>query len=425
MDKQQMDAAASEVSPSRRQFIRDSGVLAASSAIAAAGPTVSRAAQTTQVDVPEKKELRVGFIPLTDCAPVVIAATEGFDRKYGIKITPVKETSWAAVRDKLITGQLDAAHSLYGLIYGLQMGIGGLRRDMAVLMTLNRNGQGITLSSQLRARGAIDGTALKSLVARREREYVFAQTFPTGNHAMWLYYWLGAHGIDPLRDVKTITVPPQKMAESLRSGRIDGCCVGEPWNAYAIRDGAGFTVATSQQVWPDHPEKVLGATADFVERNPNSARAMVMAVLDAARFIDIDANRADVARTIADSAFVDADIEVIENRFRGIYDDGRGNTWKDPRAVTFFGEGEVTFPWLSDGMWFLTQHRRWGMLKADPDFVGIARKVNRIDLYSQAAAQLGVALPTDPMRTSVLMDGAVWDGCEPSRYSGSFHIRAA
>ena len=411
--------------PSRRQFIRGSGVLTASSVVAGMASGAGQSAWAAGSDAPEKKELRVGFMPLTDCASVVIAATEGFDRKHGIKITPVKETSWAAIRDKLITGELDAAHVLYGLVYGVQMGIGGIRRDMAVLMTLNRNGQGITLSRQLHEQGVADGETLKSLIGRKDREYTFAQTFPTGTHAMWLNYWLAAHGIHPAADVRTITVPPPQMGDAMRAGRMDGCCVGEPWNARVALDGIGFTAATSQQIWPDHPEKVLGASAEFVERNPNAARALIMAVLDASRFVDAQANRAEVARTLADSAFVDTDVYAIEQRLLGHYQDGHGKSWTDPHAVRFFGDGEVTFPWLSDGMWFLTQQRRWGLLKTDPDYLAVASRVNRIDLYSQAASQLGIALPAQPMRSSTLMDGVVWNGTDPVRYAGGFGIKVA
>ena len=408
--------------------MRASGVIVASgvaSGAVAGGAGEVRATWAGGSDAPEKKELRVGFMPLTDCAPVVIAVTEGFDRRHGIRIIPARESSWAAVRDKLVTGELDAAHALYGMVYGVQMGIGGLRRDMAVLMGLNRNGQGISLSRQLRDQGVTDGEALRTRIAARSRQYTFAQTFPTGTHAMWLNYWLAAHGIHPLGDVTTSTVPPPQMGEALRAGRIDGCCVGEPWNAQIAIERAGFTAAASQQIWPDHPEKVLCATAAFVEDHPNAARALVTAVLEASRFVDARANRASVARTLADSAFVGADAAAIEGRLLGRYEDGRGNAREDAHAMRFFGDGEVTFPWLSDGMWFLTQHRRWGLLKADPDYLAIATRVNRIDVYAQAAAQLGIALPPRFLRSSTLMDGVVWNGAEPARYARAFGIRAA
>ncbi|HEX4986209.1 MAG TPA: CmpA/NrtA family ABC transporter substrate-binding protein [Burkholderiales bacterium] len=412
---------ATAADPSRRRFLCGSGAAAATAI--APGMAAGREARIAGIGAPEKTELRVGFMPLTDCASIVMASIQGFDRKHGIKITPVKESSWAAIRDKLITGELDAAHALYGLVYGVQTGIGGLRRDMAVLMTLNRNGQGITLSRRLGEAGVTDGAALGRLLRDRGREYVFAQTFPTGTHAMWLNYWLAAHGIDPLRDVRTVTIPPAQMGEAMQAGRIDGCCVGEPWNAKAVLDGTGFTVATSQQIWPDHPEKVLGATAEFVERNPNCARALVAAVLDASRFVDAAENRAAVARTLADSAFVGAELAAIEGRLLGRYEDGRGGAWQDPGAVRFFGGGEVTFPWLSDGMWFLTQHRRWGLLRSEPDYLAVAARVNRVDVYREAAAQAGVPLPAQPMRSSTLIGGVVWDGRAPGRHAAAFADR--
>ena len=220
---------ASRVNPSRRQFLKTglaAGVGAGLMGLVPAG--IRQAAYAAGSDAPEKPAVKIGFIPLTDCASVVIASELGFDKKYGLKITPSKEASWAAVRDKLVNGELDAAHVLYGLIYGVQLGIGGPRKDMAILMSLNNNGQAITLSSKLKEKGVTDGAGLKKLVSREKREYTFAQTFPTGTHAMWLYYWLAAHGINPFTDAKTITVPPPQMVANMRVGNMEAFCVAEP-----------------------------------------------------------------------------------------------------------------------------------------------------------------------------------------------------
>lgn len=219
-------------------------LLGAGALMSMVDPAIRSGAWAAGSDAPEKTEVRIGFIPLTDCASVVIASVMGFDKKYGIKITPSKEASWAGVRDKLVNGELDAAHVLYGLMYGVQMGIGGQKKDMAVLMNLNHNGQAITLSNQLKAKGAVDGTSLAKLIKAEPREYTFAQTFPTGTHAMWLYYWLASYGVNPFSEVKNITVPPPQMIANMRVGNMDGYCVGEPWNARAIRDNVGFTAAT-------------------------------------------------------------------------------------------------------------------------------------------------------------------------------------
>ena len=354
-----------------------------------------------------------------------MAAVNKFDEKYGIKIIPTKEASWASVRDKLVNGELDAAHVLYGLIYGVQLGVGGPKKDMDVLMALNNNGQAITLSNQLKDKGAIDGASLAKLVARKEREYTFAQTFPTGTHAMWLYYWLAAQGINPLKDVKTITVPPPQMVANMRVGNMDGFCVGEPWNNRAIMDNIGFTATTAQDIWTDHPEKVLGTTAEWVQKHPNTARAVVAAILDAGKWIDASlANKQKTAETIANKAYVNTDTEVIVARMLGRYQNGLGKSWDDKNHMKFFNDGAVNYPYLSDAMWFLTQHKRWGLLKSHPDYLAVAKQVNRIDIYKQGAAAAGVALPKSDMRSSKLIDGVVWDGKEPAKYADGFKVKA-
>ena len=414
------------VDNSRRNFLRNSitGILGAATLMNVVPSGISNFAWAAGSDAPELTEVKIGFIPLTDCAPIVVAAQMEFDKKYGIKITPSKEASWAAVRDKVANGELHAAHILYGMVYGVQLGIGGQQKDMAVLMSLNNNGQGITISNQLKEKGVKDGRSLKRLIDNENRDYTFAQTFPTGTHAMWLNYWLAANGIDPVKDVKNIVVPPPQMVANMRIGNMDGYCVGEPWNARAIYDKVGFSVATSQDIWTDHPEKVLGTTAEFVAKNPNTARAMIMAILDACKFIDATENRAKVAKLISGKSYVNAPEDVIGGRFMGEYDNGIGKKWKDPNYMKFYGDGAVNFPYLSDGMWFLTQHKRWGLLKSDPDYLGVATKVNQIKLYSEAASQLGISVPKSPMRSSKLMDGVVWDGKNPAAYAASFKIKA-
>jgi nitrate/nitrite transport system substrate-binding protein len=411
------------MSDRRRQFIKGSAALAASSAV---GTGISTSAWAAGSDAPEKKEVRIGFIPLTDCASVVMASVLKFDEKYGIKIIPTKEASWAGVRDKLTSGELDMAHVLYGLIYGVHMGVGGPKKDMAVLMNLNHNGQAITLSKKLADQGAVDAASLAKVMAATKREYTFAQTFPTGTHAMWLYYWMASVGINPMKDAKVITVPPPQMVANMRVGNMDGFCVGEPWNHRAIIDGIGITAATTQEVWKDHPEKVLGTTSDFVKKNPNTARAVVMAILEAGRWIDASlANKNQMAETIAEKSYVNTSVDAINQRILGRYQNGMGKTWDDPNHMKFFNDGLVNYPYLSDGMWFLTQHKRWGLLKDHPDYLAVAKQINQIEIYKQAAAQVKVSVPKSDMRSSKLIDGVVWDGSNPAKYADSFKVRAA
>lgn len=410
---------------SRRKWLSGTArAVAGAGLLSLVDPLVRAGAWAAGTDAPEKTEVKIGFIPLTDCASVVMASVLGIDKKYGVTITPSKEASWAAVRDKLLNGELDMAHVLYGLVYGVHLGIGGPKKDMAVLMSLNQNGQAISLSNKVLEKGARDGESLAKLMASDKREYTFAQTFPTGTHAMWLYYWLAAYGINPMKDAKVITVPPPQMVANMRVGNMDGFCVGEPWGARTIMDKIGFTAVTSQDIWQDHPEKVLGTSADFVSRNPNTARAVTAAILEAGKWIDASpANRQKTAETIAAKSYVNTDASGIVDRMLGKYQDGLGKTWTDEHAMRFYADGSANFPYLSDGMWFLTQHKRWGLLKEHPDYLAVAKQINRIDLYKQAAQAAGVALPTSETRTSTLIDGVKWDGSNPAAYADGFKVK--
>jgi nitrate/nitrite transport system substrate-binding protein len=402
-------------------------VLKAAAAATAVGavPGLQSAVWAAGSDKPEKDEVRIGFIPLTDCASVVMASVLGFDKKYGVKIVPTKEASWAGVRDKLVNGELDMAHVLYGLIYGVHLGIGGPKKDMAVLMSLNNNGQAITLSKALADKGAVDGPSLAKLMAAEKREFTFAGTFPTGTHAMWMHYWLAAAGINPLSGAKLITVPPPQMVANMRVGNMDGFCVGEPWNHRAIMDGIGVTANTTQDIWKDHPEKVLGTTGDFVKKYPNTTRAVMMAVLEASQWIDAGLqNKMKMAETVAQKSYINTSVDAINQRILGRYQNGMGKTWDDPNHMKFFNDGAVNFPYLSDGMWFLTQHKRWGLLKDHPDYLGVAKQVNQVDLYKQVASAMKFSVPKDVLRTSKLIDGVVWDGKNPQAYADGFKIKA-
>ena len=409
-------------SPARRSLIRAG---AAAAAGAAAGGLGLGGAWAAGSDAPEKTEVRIGFIPLTDCASVVMASVLGIDQKYGVKIVPTQEASWPGVRDKLVNGELDMAHVLYGLVYGVHLGTAGPKKDMAVLMNLNHNGQAITLSKKLADKGATDAAGLAKLMASEKREYTFAQTFPTGTHAMWLYYWLASAGIHPMKDAKVITVPPPQMVANMRVGNMDGFCVGEPWNHRAIMDGIGVTAVTTQDLWTDHPEKVLGTTAEFVKKHPNTARAVTAAILEAGRWIDAGLqNKLKMAETIADRAYVNTSVDAINQRILGRYQNGLGRTWDDPNHMKFFNDGAVNYPYLSDGMWFLTQHKRWGLIKEHPDYLGVARQINQTAVYKEAAAAAKVSVPRSELRSHKLVDGVVWDGRDPVKYADGFRIKA-
>lgn len=375
-------------------------------------------------DAPEKHVVRVGYIPLADAATVALAAELGFDRRYGLHIEPCRQASWAMVRDGLVTGTLDASHALYSMVYGTHLGIGGDALPMAILMSLNHNGQGIALCAELARQGVRDGWSLSRVVRCGDR-LTLAHTFATGTHAMWLAYWLAAHGIDPLRDVDRVVIPPPRTVAALQDGVVHGACVGEPWLSLATQAGVGFTAATTQSMWPDHPEKVLACTDDWVATNPNTARALVAALLDTARYIDQSGQRDVLAERLARRDMVDAPAGILSACLHGRAHDGLGREWQEPHPLSFYNDGQATYPYESDGMWFLTQFVRWRLLRAEPDYRAIARQVQRTALYAEAAALTHTPLPGSPDRSVELFDGRRWDASRAHLYAQSFSLSAA
>jgi ABC-type nitrate/sulfonate/bicarbonate transport system substrate-binding protein len=366
----------------------------------------------------EKTHLRLGFVSLSDAAPLVVAKLLEFGHAHGLTLELSREPSWAALRDKLLAGELDAAHALYGLAYGVQLGIGGPQTDMAVLMVLNRNGQAVTLSNRLADALAEHGTLPRAL-ATLGRKPVFAQTFPTGTHAMWLYYWLASHGVHPLRDIESVVIPPPQMVAALAEDRLDGLCVGEPWNAAAQARDVGRTIAYTSEIWPDHPEKVLACRRDFVSRHPYTAQALVQTLLEACRWLDGRGHRNDIARWLARPEYIGIDEALIAPRL------ARDSASPEPNRlpVRFFENGTVNYPRPDEGVWFLTQYERWRMIGPRDDYREIAAAINQTVLYRAAARNVDVAIPAGKS-SKVFMDGRQWDGSDPHAYVQGFDIRA-
>jgi ABC-type nitrate/sulfonate/bicarbonate transport system substrate-binding protein len=370
---------------------------------------------------PERPHLRIGFVPLTDCAPLVAAKMMDFGQRHGLTLELCRQPSWAAVRDKLLSGELDAAHSLYGLAYGVQLGLGGPQADMAILMTLNRNGQAIAVSNRL-ADALHQGQSLKAALAALVRKPVFAQTFPTGTHAMWLNYWLAAQGVHPLRDIESIVIPPPQMTDALAQGELDGFCAGEPWPAMAEARQAGRTIIGTGEIWPNHPEKALACRREFAALYPNTVQALIRTILEACKWLDNPVNLASVSIWLARPEYVNVPRELIEPRLLGNY---RSTALSGPtRPIRFFDEAGMNYPLPADGLWFLSQYYRWGMLKTTSDWENIAAAVSQTEHYREAAASLGyLPAPTLPSPCK-LMDSKMWDGTNAVGYAESFSIRA-
>ena len=337
-------------------------------------------------------ELRVAWMPLIDCAPLVTASRLGLDRAQGLRLVLERQASWAAVRDRLLTGEVDAAHLPASMIHGIELGIAGPAAPMAWLMTLNQNGQAITLASAL-ADDLQAGEPLPSVLARLPRTAVLAQTFPTGTHALWLYDWLAAQGVDPMRGIRALSIPPPQMPDALAEGRIDGYCSGEPWAAVAEARGQGRRVIRSGALWPGHPEKALACRRDLAALQPERVERLVACVLAACRWLDEDpAHRRQCADWLSEPGVIGAPAERLA---ACLADDPA-----DPQALAFHRGGAVNFPWLSDGEWFVRQFVRWGWCAADAIDPARLRDIHRIESYRRAAAGIGVEVPATDTRDS-------------------------
>jgi nitrate/nitrite transport system substrate-binding protein len=375
-------------------------------------------------DGPETKTIRFGIIALTDCAPIVMAHELGYFKKFGIESIISKEASWAVIRDKLSLGENQATHMLIGMPIASTMGLAGSPvKPMIVPWLLNRNGQAITLSNKLK--NAKTPAQLKPLVDKAKADgepMTFAMTFPPGTHAMWIRYWLASGGINPDKDVSLITIPPAQMVANMKVDKMDGFCVGEPWNNRAIEDGIGFTTITTQQMWKDHAEKVCAFTEEFASKNPKTVKAILKALHLASVDLDKMENRPKFAEVISRPTYINCPPAIITERLLGKYEYGDGRVEQDPNYM-IFSQRNCNYPHQIYGKWWLTQLRRWGLTKGAPDYTGIPKKVLRSDIYLEAMKEMGVAVKVAEEQSIKLFDGT-FDGKDPEAYAKSFKINS-
>jgi nitrate/nitrite transport system substrate-binding protein len=358
--------------------------------------------------------IKIGFIPLTDCASVVMAHELGLYKKHGVNVEVSKEASWATVRDKVLTGELEGAHCLFGMPFSVYTGVGGQAgQEMHLAMVINNNGQAITLSKDFCGQaGFLEVDKVKTAVdsLKSKKTVTFAMTFPGGTHDLWLRYWLAAAGIDQ-KTVKVITIPPPQMVANMKVGNMDGYCVGEPWNGVAVQQGIGFTHISSQDLWKHHPEKALVVNKQFSETRRDELKAVMKAVLEASLWLDDPANRKQAAVVIGKQAYVNAQPEVIEARLLGNYDLGCGATQRYTDDYMMFHRGGLAnFPRKSHAIWFMAQYVRFGYLPEAPEYRTIADKLVLQDLYREVAKSMNIVIPDDDMKPfTVDLDKVVFD----------------
>jgi nitrate/nitrite transport system substrate-binding protein len=387
----------------------------------------AKAGGTSSSQGPETPNVRFGIIALTDCSPIVIAHEKGFFKKHGINSTIAKGASWAAIRDSLSNGDIQATHMLIGMPIASTMGLlDSPRKPMVIPWLLNRNGQCISLKTELKGKVAGDPKALKPIVEQSKaagKPFTCAMTFPPGTHAMWMRYFLGAGGVHPDRDASLIVVPPAQMVANMKIGKMEAFCVGEPWNARVIADGIGYTAVSTQDMWPDHPEKVCAFTAEFAEKNPKTVKAVLKALHEASVWLDEMSNRPEQCEIVSRANYINCPKEIILGRMQGHYDYGDGRKKEDPNYM-IFSNRNCNYPQYKYATWFLSQYRRWGMVDAGVDYMGIAKQVMRPDLYEEAMKEIGYAHAGPSAAPEAFFDGKVFDPAAPEAYAKGFEVHS-
>jgi nitrate/nitrite transport system substrate-binding protein len=379
-------------------------------------------------DAPETTTLNFGMIALTDCSPIVIAHEKGLFKKYGIASTVTKGANWAAIRDNLSSGTIQATHMLLGMPLASTMGLAGSpKKPMIVPWLMNRNGQAITLKTEWKGKVGADPKAIKPFVEQAKKlgePLTFAMTFPPGTHAMWMRYYLAAGGINPDTDVSLITVPPPQMVANMKIGKMDGFCVGEPWNARAIADKIGYTSVSTQDIWKDHPEKVCAFLAEFADKNPKTIKAVLKALHEASAWLDVMDNRPEQCDIVSKPTYINCDAKTILGRLQGHYDYGDGRTKEDSNYMIYSGRN-CNYPQPKYAKWFLSQYRRWGLVKGAPDYEGIAKQVMRTDIYEDAMKEIGYAHGGLNNDKETLFDDVTFDPTgDLEAYAKSFAINS-
>lgn len=343
----------------------------------------------------EKSRLRLGVLPLSDAAPLVVAQARGFFARHGLQVDLALEPSWATLRDKVATGLLDGAQMLAPMPIAATLGLNGVRVPMITALSLSLNGNAITVSRTLHARmrgeapsqpDAAQWAAALARVLASDRRVgrappTFAHVFPYSTHHYELLMWLASAGIQPERDVRLTVVPPARMLAELSAGRIDGFCVGAPWGEAAARNGVGELIVGKHQIWSNSPEKVLGVTLDWAQRHPATHLRLIAALIETSRWLDVDEHRDQAARLLVEGGWVQAPAETVHEslQLRG------GGLW--------FRQHAATFPWRSQAMWFALQMQHWGHVAPIADLRALAERVYRSDLYREAAARVSEPCP--------------------------------
>jgi nitrate/nitrite transport system substrate-binding protein len=421
---------------SRRQLLKATGT----AALLAAAKLNFPAGAFAQGTGPEVTKATLGFIALSDAGPLFVAKDKGLFAKFGMPDVEVtKQASWGTTRDNLVLGGegngIDGAHILSPMPYLISAGKvtqNNQPTPMYILARLNLDAQCISIAKEYAdLKVGADSTPLKAVFEAKKaagKSAKIAMTFPGGTHDLWIRYWLAAGGIDPDKDVETIVVPPPQMVANMKVGTMDAFCVGEPWNLQLIHQGIGYTAVNTGEIWSKHPEKSLGMRAAWVDKNPKAAKAILMAVMEAQQWADKMENKAELAAIMGKRQWMNCPVEDVLDRSAGKFDYGiPGKVVENSPHIMKYWRDHASYPFQSHDLWFITEDIRWGKYEAGYDAKALIAKVNREDLWKDAAKELGVAASDIPASTSrgkeTFFDGKVFDPENPAAYLKSLSIK--
>jgi nitrate/nitrite transport system substrate-binding protein len=422
---------------SRRQLLKATGGTAA---LLAAAKLNFPAGAFAQGAGPEVTKATLGFIALSDAGPLFVAKDKGLFAKYGMPDVEVaKQASWGTTRDNLVLGSegngIDGAHILTPMPYLISSGKvtqNNVPTPMYILARLNLDAQCISVAKEYAdLKVGVDASPLKAVFEQKKaagKSAKVAMTFPGGTHDLWIRYWLAAGGIDPDKDVETITVPPPQMVANMKVGTMDAFCVGEPWPGQLVHQGIGYTAINTGEIWSKHPEKSLGMRAAWVDKNPKAAKAILMAVMEAQQWADKMENKDELATIMGKRQWINCPVEDIADRAKGKFNYGiPGKVVENSPHIMKYWRDFASYPFQSHDLWFMTEDIRWGKFEAGFDSKALIGKVNREDMWRDAAKTLGVAAADIPASTSrgkeTFFDGKVFDPENPAAYLKSLSIK--
>jgi nitrate/nitrite transport system substrate-binding protein len=388
---------------------------------------------------PEVTSAKLGFIALSDAGPLFVAKDKGLFAKYGMPdVEVLKQASWGTTRDNLVLGSegngIDGAHILTPMPYLISAGKvtqNNVPTPMYILARLNLDAQCISVAKEYAdLKLGLDTAPFKAALEKKKasgKAIKAAMTFPGGTHDLWIRYWLAAGGIDPDKDIETIVVPPPQMVANMKVGTMDCFCVGEPWNAQLVNQGIGYTAVNTGEIWNKHPEKSFAMRAAYVDKYPKATKALIMAVMEAQQWADKPENKQELATIMAKRQWINCPVEDVADRSAGKFDYGTGKVVENSPHIMKYWRDHASYPFQSHDLWFLTEDIRWGKYEPGFDTKALIAKVNREDLWRQAAKDLNVAAADIPASTSrgkeTFFDGKVFDPADPAAYLKSLTIK--